>query len=232
VVVLTGKAQFKKQMPPGVVLMRDLVRHINGIARPVLRPDEMQRAAQLIESRRLEPGADTNRLHIRSLKGRHGQVDNAGRRARGFGPRGAGTFVPMRTFIGVVAMVLLLLGGTWLITNIPGFISLGKPRLAAGPVSGAPAAAIASKPPSGAPDSSPIAGSTMPQATAQTTSQPAADRDRRREIESHEAWLNSLYCGYSSESKRCACYDPQGVKVPMEFEQCRALADKTSSPGG
>jgi hypothetical protein len=129
-------------------------------------------------------------------------------------------------------MVLLLLGGTWLITNIPGFISLGKPRPAAGPVSGAPAAAIASKPSSGAPDSSPVVGPAMPLVTSQTTSQPAADRDRRREIESHEAWLNSLYCGYSSDTMRCACYDPKGVKVAMGFEECRALADKVTKPGG
>jgi hypothetical protein len=36
---------------------------------------------------------------------------------------------------------------------------------------------------------------------------------------------SDLHCGYSTDTQRCACYDPDGRNVPMELGECRALAD-------
>jgi hypothetical protein len=49
---------------------------------------------------------------------------------------------------------------------------------------------------------------------------------RQNELDERLAWEASLMCGYSTESMRCVCYEPDGGKVSMKFENCRALADK------
>lgn len=49
-----------------------------------------------------------------------------------------------------------------------------------------------------------------------------------------DKWLagdSSLMCAYAAESRRCACYDPQGRKADLDYGECRILADRaTGSP--
>lgn len=49
---------------------------------------------------------------------------------------------------------------------------------------------------------------------------------QQRKINDHLAWEASLRCAYSSDTKRCACNEPNGAKVEMEFDVCTALVDK------
>jgi hypothetical protein len=47
-----------------------------------------------------------------------------------------------------------------------------------------------------------------------------------KKINDHLAREASLMCGYSGDTMRCTCYEPNGGKVEMEFGVCRALVDK------
>jgi len=44
----------------------------------------------------------------------------------------------------------------------------------------------------------------------------------------NELWEDRLICAYSSDSGRCACYDPQGQKALIEPQRCRELAQRGS----
>ncbi|MEJ2401008.1 MAG: nuclease-related domain-containing protein [Xanthomonadales bacterium] len=43
-----------------------------------------------------------------------------------------------------------------------------------------------------------------------------------------EQWEDSLVCAWSADTGRCACYDPQGARVSLAPEKCRALAKRGS----
>jgi len=43
------------------------------------------------------------------------------------------------------------------------------------------------------------------------------------------AWEASLKCGYAAESRRCACYGPGGRRAALDYDSCRALADRISN---
>jgi len=43
-----------------------------------------------------------------------------------------------------------------------------------------------------------------------------------------EIWEDSLVCASSSDSGRCACYEPGGSKVNLDPEKCRSLAERGS----
>jgi restriction system protein len=49
---------------------------------------------------------------------------------------------------------------------------------------------------------------------------------QQRKINDHLAWETSLMCAYSSDTKRCTCNEPNGARVEMEFDACKALVDK------
>lgn len=43
-----------------------------------------------------------------------------------------------------------------------------------------------------------------------------------------ELWEDSLRCAYSSDTERCACFEPEGSRADIGFEQCRELAERGS----
>ena len=43
-----------------------------------------------------------------------------------------------------------------------------------------------------------------------------------------EKWEESLLCAWSSDTRRCACYEPDGTRVQIDLEKCRALAERGS----
>lgn len=51
--------------------------------------------------------------------------------------------------------------------------------------------------------------------------------DGRRKTQ-QELWEDSLRCAYSSDSQRCVCFEPEGARAKIGFEQCRALAERGS----
>jgi len=58
-----------------------------------------------------------------------------------------------------------------------------------------------------------------------TSGQFHADGTRKSE---QELWEDSLVCAYSSDSGRCACYEPDGSRVDLESSKCRSLAERGS----
>ncbi len=51
--------------------------------------------------------------------------------------------------------------------------------------------------------------------------------DGRRKTQ-QELWEDSLRCVYSSDSERCVCFEPEGARAKIGFEQCRQLAERGS----
>ena len=43
-----------------------------------------------------------------------------------------------------------------------------------------------------------------------------------------ELWEDSLRCAWSSDTGRCACYEPGGQRADLTLERCRALAERGS----
>jgi hypothetical protein len=43
-----------------------------------------------------------------------------------------------------------------------------------------------------------------------------------------EKWEDSLVCAYSSDTGRCACYEPGGVRADLGPDECRELAERGS----
>jgi len=43
-----------------------------------------------------------------------------------------------------------------------------------------------------------------------------------------ELWQDSLICAWSVDAGRCSCYEPDGSKVDLDPEKCRALAERGS----
>ena len=53
--------------------------------------------------------------------------------------------------------------------------------------------------------------------------------DGRRKTD-RELWEDSLRCAVSPDTGRCACYEPDGTRVELEFAACRALAERGALP--
>lgn len=43
-----------------------------------------------------------------------------------------------------------------------------------------------------------------------------------------ELWEDSLVCAYSTDTGRCACYDPGGARADLDDSKCRSLAERGS----
>jgi hypothetical protein len=43
-----------------------------------------------------------------------------------------------------------------------------------------------------------------------------------------EIWEDSLVCAWSSDTGRCACFEPDGTKASLEASKCRSLANRGS----
>lgn len=54
---------------------------------------------------------------------------------------------------------------------------------------------------------------------------PAVILDKKTQ---QQLWENSLICSYSIDTRRCACYQPDGEKVVIEAARCKTLAEKGS----
>ena len=212
-VVFTGKAEFKTAMPLNVMQPDRLAAFIQVNVTPSLAPAAVQQAVRTIENSRLEPGAATQAPHVESLRARRGSAGGASKHpgprfGPRFGPRlgprlgprqGAGARVAWKAFAGVASLALLLLAGNVLVGRSSGSIGMTT----------RPAAYPAARVPPARPDAT--------QSEANPSDATPSDVTR---------WGRSdLHCGYSADTRRCACSDPDGRKVPMELEACQALVD-------
>ena len=220
-VVFTGSAVFKKQMPLNVLPLGGLVPYIQARTIPLLRPDEVERSIQLIESTRLKAGAGTNALHINSLRAGHRSIGGVVNDARLFLQHGTQFLVAVKIAIGIIATVMLLTGGNILLRSLSGLAELGAAKPVATVSNPSLPAAQPASPPSAVNRRFPV----NPQAMPHSLEQQRVARARQKDAVRDEVRNASLLCGYSTDTMRCACYEPKGEKVVTEFDECRALAD-------
>ena len=57
---------------------------------------------------------------------------------------------------------------------------------------------------------------------------PQEFHDDGRPKTEQELWEDALRCAWSSDTGRCACYDPQGTRVELAAGRCRELAERGS----
>jgi hypothetical protein len=205
IVVFTGTAEFKKLLPLNVIPLGRLSPYIQVRSTPLLSPEQVERAVQSIEAGRLQPGAATDALHIESLRATHGSFTGAVRDARGLMQHGIKTLIAVKVLAGVAAILLLLVSANLVINAVSELLEVGSVR---------PAMPSASRP-----------TNSPPPTALQTLQQQQALREQQREQERDRAWRASLKCAYSTDTMRCACYDPKVGKVAIPFDECKALAD-------
>ncbi|MCC5845912.1 MAG: NERD domain-containing protein [Verrucomicrobia bacterium] len=71
VVVFVGDSTFKTDMPPNVTYCRGCTDYILSFKEPVFDGDQLQHIHQSIQTGRLEPTRQTQRLHVKNLQARH-----------------------------------------------------------------------------------------------------------------------------------------------------------------
>ncbi len=228
VVVFTGSATFKTAIPPNVVTLGRLVSFIQNKTIPLIRYDEVKKIVEIIESSRRKPGLATNAAHIKSLKVTSKTVSGTLEDARSLMRHGVTALIAVKAVAGIVAIGVLLLFGSMFLKNLKGLVSNRtavpssyvveqSPMLEASNQSSASATRAAGSKPR-------LFSNT--QAYIAKLQKEQADRQKQTEIDKQLAWKASLMCGYSSDTMRCACYEPKGGKVKMKFDACKALADK------
>lgn len=196
-VVFAGDAKFKTRMPANVMKPDGLLAHIQSKKSQVFNFSDVKRIANSIESRRLTPGAETDAMHIESLRAKHDQATGVIEDARGLVRQGIQTLGVLKLAASLVVLLVFVLLAGKLFEGVGGVFG---ERYASPQVN--------------------TAGSL-------TTNSPKPlnflSATRKNIEKPQEA---SLMCGYSTDTMRCACYDPKGGKVPMAFDECKALADK------
>ncbi len=219
-VVFTGSAEFKTPMPARVTQLGGLVPFIQVRTHERLGFDEAQRVAGVLQSSRLPPGIQTTAAHLAALRESHGSRLSA-----------------KQAMLGLGLMAALLIAAVSLVHRLaetPGQYPSHTVVAAPGPfVANAPPPRIA------LPERAGPLRSAEPEAaaTAEDVRQPVAAAGLRHEgaqravIDTSLTGDSSLMCAYAVESRRCACYDPQGRKADLDYGECRILADRgTGSP--
>ncbi|MCW8873914.1 MAG: NERD domain-containing protein [Xanthomonadales bacterium] len=219
-VVFTGSAEFRTPMPARVTQLGGLVPFIQVRTHELIGFDEAQRVSGLLESSRLPPGRQTAAAHLAALRESHGKRFSAKQAVLG---------------LGLMAALLIAAGSlVHELAEMPGqYTSSG------GEAAPSPFAERARPPRIALPERAGRPRPTEPAAvtTVADVRQPAPvaglhQGGRRQAVT--DKWLagdSSLMCAYAAESRRCACYDPQGRKADLDYGECRMLADRaTGSP--
>ena len=72
VVVFTGEAEFRTEIPPGVFYISGLVDYLRGEVDEVMSPDQLQLCVGRLETARFAISGQTDIEHVRNLERRHG----------------------------------------------------------------------------------------------------------------------------------------------------------------
>lgn len=218
-VVFTGGARFETPMPVNVTQIGGLIPFIQVRNSETLGFEEAERIASLMRSSHAPPAMQTPAEHLAALKASHGSRLSARQAMLG---------------LGLMAM-LLIAAGTIVhrLTEIPG----RYPSLDTRAVPGAGPFVADSAPPRI--DLPGVAGRATPakaapvEAEAGGATETEAEKNRAAAeppFTGGEAllWESTLMCAYAAESRRCACYDPQGRKAMLDYDHCRILADRSA----
>ena len=220
-VVFTGSAEFKTPMPARVTHLGGLIPFILVRSRESLGFERAERLAMLLESTRAPTGAETTAAHLAVLRETHGSRFGARQAVLG---------------LGLIAALLILAGSlVHRFAEMPGrYPSPAATERASPFVANAPpphielpavAEGTTSRAGVAAPEARPV-GADLPALGAVANGKVRQAVSNRAAIDDRLAWESTLKCAYSEESRRCACYEPQGRKAVMDYESCRALADQ------
>lgn len=72
VVVFTGEAEFRTEIPPGVVYLSGLVDYLRGQVDELISPNQLQLCVGRLETARFAISGQTDIEHVQSLERRHG----------------------------------------------------------------------------------------------------------------------------------------------------------------
>jgi hypothetical protein len=219
-VVFTGSAEFKTPMPARVTQLGGLVPFIQVRTQELIGFDEAQRVSGLLESSRLPPGIQTAAAQLAALRESHGK-----------------RFSAKQAMLGLGLMAALLLAAGSLVHHLAE--TPGQYPSSGGEAAPSPFAENAPPPRIVLPERAGRARPTAPvavitDADVRQPAPPAGLHQGKRQQAVNDNLLagdSSLMCAYAAESRRCACYDPQGRKADLDYGECRMLADRaTGSP--
>jgi len=216
-VVFTGRATLAEGVPANVTPLGGLLPFVQVRTRELLGFEEAERLAGLFETERVSPGVQTAAAQIAALRRSHGSRLSARQAMLG---------------LGLMAGLLLAAGGlVHQLLEAPGQFPSHDAPIAPSPFADqAPPPRIdlpgvARQRPTAA-DGAPAVSEAVAKAGS-GTSEPRMEASRAA-LEDRLAWEASLKCGYAAESRRCACYGPEGRKAALDYDNCRALADRIS----
>jgi hypothetical protein len=222
-VVFTGRADLAEGLPANVTPLGGMLPFVQVRTRELLGFEEADRLAGLLETERVSPGVQTAAAQLANLRRIHGSRFSARQAKLG---------------LGLMAALLIAVGGlVQSLAEAPGQYPAPDAGLARSPFAEqAPPPRIdlpgVSRSMESAPQ--PFPSATRSPATNGTAPVPASARTPAREendlaaLEDRLTWEASLKCGYAAESRRCACYGPEGRKAALDYDSCKALADRIS----
>lgn len=219
VVVFAGDAVIKTPMPDNVLTPQGLPSYILSKTKECIAPARLPVLTDAIESHRLTPGRATDAEHVQALRRRHGPGEGLLSQVIGATQDVRSVFRMLKVGVALVFLLIVF----WLITNIAGqFLPAKQTATAVTQPAVRAASGIQHQP---APR--PVFG-ILPN-TQSVLDRPQADQLRREQqqaVDKRLLWEASLLCAYSTDTGRCACYEPKGPKAVVDHEQCVALADQ------
>ena len=217
-VVFTGRASLAEGLPANVTPLGGMLPFVQVRTRELLGFDEAERIAGLLESERVSPGVQTAAAQLAVLRRTHGS-----------------RFSARQALLGLGLMAVLLLAAGGLVQHLAETPGQFPSRDSA--VMASPFAEPAPPPRIDLPGVTRVMEAAAGASAARdgTVSGPALTTTAPRvkthgpALEDRLAWEASLKCGYAAESRRCACYGPEGSKAALDYDSCRALADRISN---
>lgn len=214
-VVFSGRASLTDGLPANVTPLGGMLPFVQVRTRELLGFEEAERVAGLLEAERVSPGVQTAAAQLTALRETHGSRFNARQAALGLG-----------------LMTALLIAAGSLVQHLavaPGQFPSRDAAAAPNPF-----AERAPPPRIDLPGvvrqvqaaQQPVPATTAPVAMADTI--PRAEQSLAA-LEQRLAWEASLKCGYAAESRHCACFGPEGRKAALDYDSCKALADRNSN---
>ena len=222
-VVFTGRAELADGLPANVTPLGGMLPFVQVRTRELLGFEEAERVAGLLESARVSPGVESAAVQLAALRRTHGS-----------------RFSARQAMLGLGLMAVLLVAAGGLVRHLADapdpFSALDSgvvqspfaeqappPRIdlpgVVRPVQNSAGPALVA--------TAEVAGSGLVPGSASSASAPRVENSLAV-LEERLAWESSLKCGYAAESRRCACYGPEGRKAALDYDSCRALADRIS----
>jgi len=220
-VVFTGRATLAEVLPANVTPLGGLLPFVQVRTRELLGFEEAERVAGLLETERVPPGVQTAAAQIAALRRTHGSRFNARQALLG---------------LGLMAGLVLAAGGLVRhLAEVPGqFPSHDAPirpspfaEQAPPPRIDLPGVARRGETATDVSAAATAAAARVGAGSASSTPAPRVQTSLAA-LEDRRAREASLKCGYAAESRRCACYGPEGRKAALDYDSCRALADRLS----